>query len=436
MNKRRTKLSTVAGVALLALSLLTTTGFVYAARQAEDALGADSTDQVLEWNQIFIDTLIATNTANSSSQRLGAIVQTAVFDAYNGVERRYTPIYVNDEAPKGASRRAAVIAAAYTAIVGLFPSRQSQLQTNYLASLDALSDDSGDGGKSRERGIEWGTFVAQQVLAWRAADGFSIAQPAFLGGTALGQWRPTAAQNATCTSMSAQTLAFTSMFVVPNNQLFRPPPPRGLAESSYVTDLAAVKSLGALTGSTRTAEQTALAPFWEGNASVHWNQAANQLAGANGLSMSENSRLFAVLNIAMADTAFTVWNAKRYYGADAASVTWRPFTAIRGGSIDPDATWRPLVNTPCHPEYPAGHPAQNGAAASILLNKFGDGSGSFVLTTGSTSFSYSSITQAREDGNNARIWGGMHYPTTITVSDATGSAIGLYVDQTAMQRIK
>src|SRR5687768_18474634 len=73
-------------------------------------------DQVLEWNQIFVETLIATNTANSSSQRLGAIVHTAIFDAYNGVERRYAPILVpnvdeNGErlAPPGASRRAAVI---------------------------------------------------------------------------------------------------------------------------------------------------------------------------------------------------------------------------------------------------------------------------------------------------------------------------------------
>ena len=81
----------------------------------------DDPNQVLEWNQIFIDTLIATNTANSSSQRLGAIVHAAIFDAYNGIERRYTPLYVHSTAPPGASRRAAVIAAAYTALVGLFP---------------------------------------------------------------------------------------------------------------------------------------------------------------------------------------------------------------------------------------------------------------------------------------------------------------------------
>src|SRR3989442_10334277 len=83
----------------------------------------ESPNQVLEWNQIFIDSLIATNTPNSSSQRLGAIVHTAIFDADNGIEKRYSPVFVDDKAPKGASRRAAVIAAAYTALVGLFPSQ-------------------------------------------------------------------------------------------------------------------------------------------------------------------------------------------------------------------------------------------------------------------------------------------------------------------------
>ena len=79
--------------------------------------------EVLEWNQVFIDMLIATNAENRTSQRLGAIVHTAIFDAYNGIERRYTPLFVHEDAPAGASRRAAVIAAAYGALVGLFSSQ-------------------------------------------------------------------------------------------------------------------------------------------------------------------------------------------------------------------------------------------------------------------------------------------------------------------------
>ena len=99
-----------------------------------------------------------------------------------------------------------------------------------------------------------------------------------------------------------------------------------------------------------------------------------------------------------------------------------------------DTTWQPLVLTPSHPEYPAGHPAQNGAAATVLLNHFADAQ-TFTLTTGPTARTYTSITQAREDGNNARVWGGMHYPTTVAVSDGVGADIALYVDRNAARRL-
>ena len=402
--------------------------------------------EVVDWNQIFIDTLIATNTANSSSQRLGAIVHTAIFDAFNGIERRYTPIFVEKKGPDGASRRAAVIAAAYTALVGLFPSRQAALDTSYAASLAALTEDCEHRGHSHghrpcapriARGVAWGTEVAQAVLAWRATDGFGASYPPFNGGTAVGQWRPTPPAFG---AMSAQGLAFATMFVLVNNTQFDPGPPRTLISRTYADDFNAVKALGRRTGSTRTDDQTALAVFWEGNASVHWNQAANQIARANHLSISDSNRLLAVLNIAMADTAFTTWSGKRFYGAAANEVTWRPVTSIPLADTDgnpattPDPEWLPIVNTPSHPEYPAGHPSLNGAAATVLLTRF-RGRQTFTLTTaGQPDRTYTSITQARSDGNNARVWGGMHYPSTVEISDAMGERIASYVDRHAMQR--
>jgi hypothetical protein len=427
---------------------------LFAAAAAAIALGSPGSsqaseqhpDQVLEWNQIFIETLIATNTPNSSSQRLGAIVHTAIFDAYNGIERRYTPIFVqnvdeNGESvvPHGASRRAAVIAAAYTALVSLFPAREQQLSDSYAASLAALSDDGEDDGQSRERGIAWGTQVAQAVLAWRANDGFGGSYPPFIGGTAVGQWRPTPPL---FRPMSAQGLAFTTMFVLASNTQFRPGPPRALTSSTYTDDFNAVKVLGRRTGSSRTPEQTALAPFWEYNASVHWNQAANQIARANHLSLSDSNRLVATLNIAMADTAITTWSAKRHYGAIPTEVTWRPVTAIPLAADDgnpdtvPDPDWLPLIDTPSHPEYPAGHPSLNGAAATVLLSHFDDAQ-TFTLTASALpSRTYTSITQARQDGNDARVWGGMHYPSTVAISDAEGEAIANYVNANSMQLLR
>jgi hypothetical protein len=410
-------------------------------------------NQVLEWNQILIGTLIATNTANSSSQRLSAIVHTAIFDAYNGIDQRYTPIFVHGTAPAGASRRAAVIAAAYTALVGLFPTRQPALDEKYEVSLAALSAACEHGERPHgrgpscaariERGVAWGTEVAHAVLSWRANDGFTLSYPPFVGGTATGQWRPVPP----ATTMSAQALAFTDPFVLVSNTQFQPAPPRGLSSSTYAEDFNTVKSLGRQTGSTRTEDETALAPFWEGNASVHWNQAANQMARANHLSIADSNRLLAVLNIAMADTAFTVWSAKRFYGANPVDVTWRPATAIPLADTDgnpetvPDPSWVPLVATPSHPEYPAGHPSLNGAAATVLLTYFRRRQ-TFTLTTRTSSGvdlpnrTYTSISQARADGNSARIWGGMHYPSTVDISDGLGEAIAKYVNEHAMTRLR
>jgi hypothetical protein len=405
--------------------------------------------ELFDWNQIFIDTLIATNTANSASQRLGAIVHTAIFDAYNGIERRYTPVFVQEKAPEDASRRAAVVAAAYATLSSLFPSRQSALAASYAASLAALSEDCEDVGRSPirrasctrriDRGIAWGTEVAQAVLAWRATDGFNAVYPPFTGGTAIGQWRPTPPGFG---PMSAQGLAFTTTFVLVNNTQFDPGPPRTLTSATYTDDFDAVKALGRKTGSTRTDDQTALALFWDGNASVHWNQAANQIARANHLSASDANRLLAVLNIAMADTAFTVWSGKRFYGSVPMAVTWRPVTSIAladtdgnpGTAADPD--WLPLITTPSHPEYPAGHPSQNGAGAAVLLSHFGSGQTFTLTTTGQPSRTYTSITQARSDADNARVWGGMHYPSTVAISDALGAAIATYVNNRSMLKLR
>jgi hypothetical protein len=411
--------------------------------------GSTSVNQVLEWNRIFVESLIATNAVNSSSPRLGAIVHTAIFDALNGIARRYSPIFVHRSAPGGASRRAAVVSAAYTSLLDLFPSQKDALDVRYAASLAALSATCEDTRQPPaswrsctmgiERGVEWGFDVASIVLGWRATDGFSLTYTPFTGGTEIGQWRPTPP---TPGPMSAQGLAFTDMFVLNSHTQFQPGPPRGLTDPKYTADFNAVKALGRRTGSTRTDDQTALAAFWESNASVHRNQAANQLASLNHLSLSDTNRLLAVLNIAMADTMFTTWSAKRFYGSAPLELTWRPVTAIpladtdRNSDTVADPEWLPLINTPSHPEYPAGHPSLNGAAATVLLSHFRPLQTFTLTTAGQPSRTYTSITQARSDGNNARVWGGMHYPSTVEISNAVGEAIARWVNRNFMQELR
>src|SRR5437660_1753973 len=83
--------------------------------------GVVHADVVTDWNQIMAQTALTAKTSPLLTSRVAAIVQAAVFDAVNGIERRYTPIHVQPNAPRGASRRAAAIQAAYATLVALYP---------------------------------------------------------------------------------------------------------------------------------------------------------------------------------------------------------------------------------------------------------------------------------------------------------------------------
>ena len=114
-----------------------------------------------------------------------------MFDALNGIERRYTPIHVQPDAPRGASRRAAVVQAAYTALAGLFPA-QRRFEADLEASLAAIAaDQAGESSQSIARGRDWGEQVALEILAWRAGDDLAQTVPPTTGNTDPGQWRPT-----------------------------------------------------------------------------------------------------------------------------------------------------------------------------------------------------------------------------------------------------
>jgi hypothetical protein len=176
----------IKGIATVGIALLVSSPVAVARNFDENPNQVFEWNQMFEWNQIFIETLIATNTSNSS-QRLGAIVHTVIFDAYNGIEQRYTPIFVHNEATDRASRRATVVAAAYAALVGLFPSQKPALDASYEApsrrSPTTATTRSRRAGETHARGassgssggIAWGADVAKAVLVWRATDGFTRA---------------------------------------------------------------------------------------------------------------------------------------------------------------------------------------------------------------------------------------------------------------------
>src|SRR2546423_10467603 len=196
-------------------------------------------DVVTDWNQQAQQALLTAKTSPIASSRALAIVQVAVFDAVNGIERRYTPIHIDFDAPSGASRRAAAVQAAYATLVKLFPSQKATLDAERESSLAAIaSDDAAEDSQSIARGIEWGQQVADDILLWRSTDGFTPAPPPFLGGMGVGQWRPT--PPAFLPGAGPQFAHMTTLALNSPSQ-FRPSGPPALTSDQYAADLNEVK---------------------------------------------------------------------------------------------------------------------------------------------------------------------------------------------------
>ena len=149
-------------------------------------------DEVTDWNQNMFTAVFTAGTTALFTTRVTALVQSSVFDALNGVYKRYTPVHVPPNAPPGASARAAVVQAAHDVLVHLYPAQKATLDAQLAASLANLTDEPGGPfGQSVLRGLVWGHYVAEQIWTWRSADGITPPPPPFTGGTNIGQWRPT-----------------------------------------------------------------------------------------------------------------------------------------------------------------------------------------------------------------------------------------------------
>src|SRR5438874_5293876 len=199
-------------------------------------------DVVTDWNQNAQQAFLTAKTSPVVSTRVLAIMHVAMFDAVNGIERRYTPIHVDFDAPPGASRRAAAIQAAYATLVKLFPSQKSTLDAQRDASLNSIaSEEAFENSQSIARGIEWGQQVADDILAWRSTDGFTPAPPPFVGGTNVGQWRPT--PPGFLPGVGVQ-YAYMTPWVIQSPSQFRPGGPPALTSARYAEVFNETKSMG------------------------------------------------------------------------------------------------------------------------------------------------------------------------------------------------
>jgi hypothetical protein len=389
-------------------------------------------DEVLDWNTIAIR---ATQTSPAIpaflQPRALAIVHASVFDALNGIEREYEPIHVDDPAPHRASRKAAVVQAAYRALVIMFPAQMAALDSDLATSLAAITDSA----DAIQRGRDWGDQVALAILAWRQI--IIPPAPPYLGSEDVGKWRPTprpdpANPGAELPGLAAAAplLATLPTFVIPSSSSFRPGGPPPLTSLKYATAFNEVKLVGDIESATRTADQTESARFWAGSGpAAVWNRAAQSASLRRHLNLLKNARVFALLNMATADSVLSAWDSKFYFS------NWRPITAIRLADTDgnplttADPEWVPLIVTPPYPDYYSGHQSISGAAQEVLTAFFGKRMGFEAISEGLPGVvrSWRSFSQAADEASNSRIWAGIHFRFAQTDSRMVAEKIAQYV---------
>jgi hypothetical protein len=392
-------------------------------------VGTAIADEVTDWNAILLQALNGPPVVPAPlAQRPAAIVQAAVFDAVNAINGHYTPMHVAASAPPGASERAAVVQAAYATLVALFPAQAPKFDQLRAVSLAAIaSGPAAENSESIQRGIEWGQTVADAILAWRSTDGFANAQPPYFGGLAPGQWRPT--PPAFAPGLAPQLAQMTPWALASPSQ-FRPAGPASLTSAQYAADFNETKSMGSASSTLRTAEQTLYVQFWNSTSPAgFFDPVATSLSAEKHLTLSENARLLALLNIGLADAVIGCWDAKYAYSS------WRPVTAIQLASTDgnpdtaADPSWTPLIVTPPFPEYPSAHSCVSGAATAVLSGFFGENTAFSVSSAGMPGVVryFSNFSAAIEEIKNARVFGGIHFRTACNDGQTLGTAVGSYI---------
>ena len=408
--------SWLAGLATAILLAALATGTATAATGATGATAASDDPTVIsEWNEIAVTTLLGDTTKQLVEDFLYmGFVQAAVYDAVVGVEGRYAPYRFHAHAPHGTSAQAAAVAAAHKVLVTYVPSAQASLDTAYAASLAKLPD-----GKAKTRGIAFGIRAADNLIRLRANDGRN-APIEFTQPPAPGVWRPTPPG---FLPMSAPWMGFVTPLLVRSATQFAPPPPPTLTSARYTRDFNEVKALGSATSTERTAVQTSTALFFSGNALIQYNTALRDQVTVRHLDIVETARMFAAIDMSLADAEISVWHAKYVYGF------WRPITAINLADTDgnpatlADPTWVPLLTTPPYPEYPSGYNVVNSTVSHGLEDLFR--TRQLQLTLISTAVPgvvrhYDSGRALRRDVVDARVWLGIHFRFADTASRDLG----------------
>jgi hypothetical protein len=344
-----------------------------------------------------------------------------MYDAANSIQRRYRPFAVSVTAPRGASVDAAVVAAAHDVLAHYFQGQQVALDTSEANSLSRIAD-----SQAKTDGIAVGQAVAQRWIDLRMGDGLE-APIQYVWGHGPGIWEPVPPFPPPATPW----LPYFRPFTFASGSDFRSsvPSPPALNSAVWAVDYNLTKNFGALNGSLRTPKESEIGQFWSDHPLAQYSSAIQRLIADHKLSTMQTARLLAMTYVSYEDALIACFDAKYHYAF------WRPYTAIHGGDTDgnaftsADPNWTPLVVTPGHPEYPAAHGCAAGAFGVTIAQFFhsDDVPTHFSSAVTGTTHDFSKLSDEMQEVDLARIYGGMHYLTSMLEGNVLGKAVARHV---------
>jgi hypothetical protein len=397
-----------------------------------------SADVVIAWNLISHEAMGGkdykplVNYHPLIASRVHSMVHLAMHDALNAIQAVYAS-YAYTGKMKGADPEVAAATAAYTVLVASFPDKKEMLDMRLKEWVNKAKF-----ADAKAKGMQVGQQAGLAIIELRkkdgAAEGSWTAPLQSSGKPGIYQLTPP------FNFVVAPHWATMKTFSLKKYDQFRCPPPPALNSKAYTDGFNEVKDYGGKTSMLRNADQTFYAKFWYELSEVGWNRIGRIVTKDKKLGLWESARLFALLNMALADAYTSGWDSKFHYNF------WRPYTAIHFADTDNnsntaiDLNWESLEVTPPVHDYPSTHSALGNAGAAVLAGLVGDNT-SFTMTSGSSepagaTRSFSSFSQAANENADSRVMAGLHFRFSCKAGQDLGSKVGQWTVQNHLRPLK
>jgi hypothetical protein len=370
-------------------------------------------DVVMDWNARAETITTDKHLPPPVQGRTMALMHVSMFEAVNAIERRYKPYRLELVADRNTSREAAAASAAHAVLAGLFADQRNALDAQLAADLATIAE-----GPAKERGILVGRKAAADLLELHADDGKGPDD--YRPFTQAGVYVPTQ-------PVAGYLVRSFKPWVMSSAAQFRPAAPPALTSETWTRDVNEIREFGSPTSKVRSEEQTIVAKFWFLTGARTYNPIVRQVVMEKQMNLLDCARVYALTSMAAADSFIAVFEAKYHYNF------WRPVTAIRNADLSQNAAtardpaWRPLGDTPMHPEFPCAHCISSSAVAAALRAIVGDEVGEISATSSTApgvTRRWTKLSDYVDEVSNARVWAGFHYRFSTEAGKDMGRKIG------------